>query len=82
MLHTVLSPEVADAIASRSPIVAMESTIFSHLGLPTPFNEQALDRCIAAVRAVGAVPAVTAVLDGVARVGLDASEHERILGAA
>lgn len=58
----------------------MESTIFSNLGLPAPFNAQALDRCIAVVRAGGAVPAVTAVLDGVARVGLDVSEHERILG--
>jgi pseudouridine-5'-phosphate glycosidase len=28
------------------------------------------------------VPAITAVLDGVARVGLDESEHERVLGAA
>jgi pseudouridine-5'-phosphate glycosidase len=31
------------------------------------------------VRAGGAVPAVTAVLDGVARVGLEPEEHDRIL---
>jgi len=59
----------------------MESTIFSNLGLPDPFNAEALQRCVAAVRAGGAVPAVTAVLDGVARVGLAPGEHERILGA-
>ena len=35
-----------------------------------------------AIRARGAVPAVTAVLDGVARVGLDADEHAAILGPA
>jgi pseudouridine-5'-phosphate glycosidase len=81
MLHPVLSPDVAEAVADGRPVVAMESTIFSNLGLPAPFNAEALDRCIAVVRAAGAVPAVTAVLDGVARVGLEAHEHERILGA-
>ena len=81
MLHPVLSPEVAEAVASGAPVVAMESTIFSNLGLPAPFNAEALERCIAAVRSAGAVPAVTAVLSGVSRVGLDEGEHERILGA-
>ncbi|MGH8978395.1 MAG: pseudouridine-5'-phosphate glycosidase [Acidimicrobiia bacterium] len=73
------SAEVADALASGMPVVALESTIFSPFGLPAPANEEALDRCIAAVRAAGAIPAVTAVLDGQARVGLDPDEHERIL---
>lgn len=81
MLRPVLSEEVATAVAARQPVVAMESTIFSNLGLPAPFNGEALERCIAAVRAQGAVPAITAVLDGVARVGLESVEHERILGA-
>ncbi len=60
----------------------MESTIYSNLGLPAPANGEALDRCVAAIRAHGAVPAVTAVLDGVVRVGLDTSEYPRILGEA
>jgi pseudouridylate synthase len=76
------SDEVADALADGHAVVALESTIFSHLGLPSPANAEALERCTAAVRAGGAVPAVTAVLDGVARVGLSDAEHERILGAA
>ncbi|NCZ93617.1 MAG: pseudouridine-5'-phosphate glycosidase, partial [Actinobacteria bacterium] len=63
-------------------VVALESTIFSHLGLPSPSNHTALTQCIAAIREAGAIPAITAVLDGVARVGLDESEHERILGPA
>jgi pseudouridine-5'-phosphate glycosidase len=62
--------------------VALESTIFSHLGLPSPANAEALARCLRAVRDGGAVPAVTAVLDGVARVGIEPSEHERVLGPA
>ena len=82
MITPVLSEQVQDALNSGRAVVALESTIFSNLGLPSPANDQALLRCCAAVRAAGAVPAVTAVLDGVARVGLDTSEHERILGAA
>jgi len=77
-----LSDEVAEALAAGRAVVALESTIFSHLGLPSPANAEALDRCTTAIRDGGAVPAVTAVLDGVARVGLDASEHARILGPA
>lgn len=80
MLEPVLSPEVLDAVGFAIPVVAMESTIFSNRGLPSPFNAQALERCVAAVRAGGAVPAVTAVLDGVPRVGLDDAEYDRILG--
>lgn len=82
MIAPVLSPEVADARAEGWPIVALESTIFSHLGLPSPANAEALARCEAAIRSGGAVPAVTAVLDGRPRVGLVADETERILGPA
>ncbi len=82
MIKPVLSDAVAAALADGQPVVALESTIFSNLGLPSPSNEEALDRCLAAVVAGGAVPAVTAVLDGVARVGLSPHEHGRILGVA
>jgi pseudouridylate synthase len=78
----VVHPEVAEALAAGRPVVALESTIFSNLGLPSPANVEALERCLAAVRGGGAVPAVTAVLDGTARVGLDPSEHERVCGPA
>ncbi|HSL57335.1 MAG TPA: pseudouridine-5'-phosphate glycosidase [Acidimicrobiales bacterium] len=75
-------PEVDAALVDGRPVVALESTIFSHLGLPSPANAEALERCLTAIRAGGAVPAVTAVLDGVARVGIDPADHERILGPA
>ena len=78
----VCSEEVRVAIEEGRPIVALESTIFSHLGLPSPHNREALERCTAAVRGGGAIPAVTAVLDGVVRLGLTDDEHERILGPA
>lgn len=77
-----VSPEVADALRTQRAVVALESTIFSNLGLPSPANGEALQRCVAAIRSRGAVPAITAVLDGIARVGIAESEHERILGAA
>ena len=82
MLEPECSNEVREAIADSRAVVALESTIFSHLGLPSPHNRDALDRCCAAVRRGGAVPAVTAVLDGVVRLGLTDVEHERILGPA
>ena len=78
-MSVAVSPEVAGALAEGRPVVALESTIFSPFGLPAPANREALDRCLAAVREGGATAAVTAVLDGVARVGLDPAEHERIL---
>jgi pseudouridine-5'-phosphate glycosidase len=77
-----LSEEVATALSDGVAVVALESTIFSNLGLPSPANAEALARCTGAVRERGAIPALTAVLDGVARVGLDATEHDRILGSA
>jgi pseudouridine-5'-phosphate glycosidase len=82
VIDPLLSEDVASAVADSRPVVALESTIFSNLGLPSPANAEALDRCLAAIVEGGAVPAVTAVIDGVARVGLNVDEHERILGAA
>ncbi len=74
-----VSPEVAQALAAGLPVVAMESTIYSTLGLPVPHNAEALRRCKAAVVAGGALPAVTAVLDGRWRVGLTARQELRVL---
>ena len=75
----VVHPEVASALAEGRAVVALESTISSTLGLPVPHNREVLARCYAAIRGEGAVPALTAVLDGVARVGVDAGDDDRIL---
>ncbi len=77
-----ITEEVQTALLERRGVVGLESTIFSNLGLPSPANKEALDRSIAAVRSSGSVPAVTAVVDGIPRMGLDPSEHHRILGEA
>ncbi|MFC4030916.1 pseudouridine-5'-phosphate glycosidase [Streptomyces polygonati] len=72
-----LSEEVAEALARRAPVVALESTIISH-GLPRPRNLQVARELERIVRDAGAVPATVAVLDGVARVGLGKDQVERI----
>jgi pseudouridine-5'-phosphate glycosidase len=72
-----LSPEVADAVATHAPIVALESTLLSH-GLPPGRNLEVARRLEGVVREAGAVPATIAVLDGVPRVGLTDAELERI----
>jgi pseudouridylate synthase len=73
----VLSPDVADALAARRPVVALESTLLAH-GLPRPDNRSAADEIEAAVRAGGAVPATIAVLDGVPHVGLTPAQVDRV----
>jgi pseudouridine-5'-phosphate glycosidase len=65
----VFSPEVATALASNSPIVALESTIISH-GLPRPSNLKVAREVETIVREHGATPATIAILDGVVHIGL------------
>lgn len=71
--------EIVSGLAEGRAVVAMESTIYSGLGLPTPANEECLQRCERAIRAEGAIPALTAVIDGVARIGVEPHEVERVL---
>jgi pseudouridine-5'-phosphate glycosidase len=72
--------EVADAIQTGRPVVALESTIISH-GLPRPGNLDVARQIEGAVRDAGAIPATIAVVDGVARIGLDAGALELIASA-
>jgi len=70
----VLSGEVADAISSHKPIVALETTILSH-GMPYPQNVQTAVAVEAIVREEGAVPATIAIVKGRIHVGLT---HEQL----
>ncbi len=76
-----VSPAVAAALAEGRPVVALESTISSTLGLPVPFNAEVLHRCVGVIEAAGGTAAITAVIDGVARVGLEPEDYERVLSA-
>lgn len=70
-----VSPEVREALSHNKPVVALESTIYTHgaLGrdLPEVLNN--------IVRQNGAVPATIGVLDGVPRVGLSPEEIDRMV---
>lgn len=71
------SPEVASAIKSGAPIVALESTIISH-GLPRPTNLEVAIEVEEIVRENGAIPATIAIIDGIACVGLTEVQLESI----
>ena len=72
-----VSPSVADALASGTPIVALESTIIAH-GLPRPGNLEAARHFEQVLVDAGVVPATIAVLDGELKAGLTPDELERI----
>lgn len=70
-----VSEEVQDAIATKRPVVALETTIYTHGALGRDLPE-VLE---SAVREHGAVPATIGVLDGVARVGMSPAEVDRMV---
>ncbi|MFG3344728.1 pseudouridine-5'-phosphate glycosidase [Streptomyces sp. NPDC048018] len=76
-MSTQVSEEVREALHEGRPVVALESTIIAH-GLPRPRNLTVARELEDLVRDGGAVPATIAVLDGVARIGLDEAGLTRI----
>jgi pseudouridine-5'-phosphate glycosidase len=67
--------EVAETLRRAGPVVALETSVIGQ-GLPSPQNHECLERMSKAIRAVGAVPAWTGVLDGRVVVGLSDRELE------
>lgn len=72
------SPHVAEAIADRRPVVALESSVFAQ-GLPIPANADAERRMSTAVVRAGATPAISAVSRGTPVFGLDGDDLTRFL---
>ncbi|KAK3495664.1 Indigoidine synthase A like protein-domain-containing protein [Neurospora crassa] len=68
-----ISPEVADALATNKPVVALESTIYTHGALGDDLYLEDI------VRKNGAVPAVCGILAGVPTVGLSTEEVTRMV---
>ncbi len=79
-IELIRGSEVEAAQAEGRPVVALESTIFSELGLPDPQNREALDRVAAALATHKVTPALTAVLDGKVHVGVEQDRHDVICG--
>ena len=68
-------PEVENALNSKQPIVALESTIISH-GMPYPENIETALMVEDTVRANNAIPATIAIIKGRLKVGLTKKEIE------
>jgi pseudouridylate synthase len=73
----VLTPEVAQAIRLRQPLLALESAVITH-GLPRPENYHLATSLESEARQAGVVPATTAILDGKVRVGMTPEEIKRL----
>ncbi|HSS18499.1 MAG TPA: pseudouridine-5'-phosphate glycosidase [Pyrinomonadaceae bacterium] len=69
--------EVAGAVASSKPIVALESTVIAH-GLPRPQNYETARRLEQIVREGNATPATIAILQGQLTAGLTEDETKLI----
>jgi pseudouridine-5'-phosphate glycosidase len=72
-----VASDVAAALSSGVPVVALESTIVSH-GMPYPENLETALGVERIVREGGAVPATIAVIGGRVKIGLTEDELERI----
>lgn len=70
-----IAPEVADAIKSNRPVVALESTIISH-GMPYPQNCETALQVEEIIRNEGAVPATIAVIRGRLKAGCSREDIE------
>lgn len=68
-----VSDEVREAIETGKPVVALETTIYTH-GFPYPDNVALATHLESVVRRKGGIPATIGVLNGVARVGLSEEE--------
>ncbi len=77
MTAIVVSADVAAAIASGRPVVALETTVVTH-GLPHPQGVDTALEMEAEVRGAGAIPATSGVLDGRLIVGLDEAQLRRL----
>lgn len=70
-----IKKEVAEAINSGRPVVALESTIISH-GMPYPQNVETALKVEQVIRDNGAVPATIAIIGGRLKAGLTEDEIE------
>ena len=71
------APDVAKALKSGAPVVALESTIITH-GMPYPDNLATARAVEQDIRDQGAVPATIALMDGMIHIGLSDADLERL----
>ena len=73
----IFNSEVSDALSSKKPIVALESTVIAQ-GLPFPQNLETAKALEQIVRQNGSIPATIAVFDGEFCIGLNDEQIERL----
>lgn len=71
-------PAISEALAQGRGVVALESSVLAQ-GLPIPANADAARRMVEAIEGAGAIAAITAVVGGVAAMGLTKDELTRLL---
>jgi len=76
-----ISEELRQALSEKKPIVSLESTIITH-GLPYPQNIEMAQRVEKEIRKYGAIPATTAFIQGIPKVGLNESELEMLANSS
>lgn len=76
-----VSEEVQDALNSGRPVVALETTIYTH-GFPYPENVALASHLESLVRTNGGVPATIGILEGRAHVGMDADQLIQLISTA
>lgn len=67
------SSRVLEALNNQEPVVALESTIYTH-GLPYPENLKLAKEVEKIIEDAGAVPATIAIVDGILKVGISEDE--------
>jgi hypothetical protein len=70
-----ISDEVSDAIANKKPLVALESTIYTHGAMGKELAQEHEDL----IRSHGGIPAIIAIVDGVPKVGVSPKEIVRMI---
>ena len=76
-MTVTLSEEVALAVRTGKPVLALESTIITH-GLPRPRNLDVAREAVQQVRDAGVVPATIGVIDGDMVIGLNDDDLVRL----
>ena len=75
--YLCVSDEIAKALSSGSPVVALESTIISH-GMPYPQNLECAQNLSQIISSYGCTPALVAVDCGKLHVGVDQNLLEKL----
>ncbi|KAH6666026.1 Indigoidine synthase A like protein-domain-containing protein [Halenospora varia] len=76
-----IAGHIRSAVRAHSPVVALESTIYTH-GFPNPENFKLAMKLERLVRKFGALPATIGVINGVVKVGLTPAEIRLLCDSA